>query len=118
MDADPERLEQVFINLLNNAARYTPEDGRITVQAATEDGTALVAVSDSGKGISPELLPRIFDMFLQEDPSSRPSRGGLGMGLAIVRQLVVLHGGSVEALSEGPGRGAEFRVRLPLIPDA
>jgi signal transduction histidine kinase/ActR/RegA family two-component response regulator len=112
---DPIRLTQIFANLLNNAAKYTPERGKITLTAQKRDGRALVSVRDSGEGIAPEMLPRVFDLFTQAPPASAQAKGGLGIGLTLVRQLVELHGGSVEAFSEGPGRGSEFVVTLPLL---
>jgi signal transduction histidine kinase len=109
--ADPTRLHQVLVNLLTNAARYTEEGGHVWVTAEAA-GARVVRVRDDGAGIDPDLLPRIFDLFHQ-GPSSR-ARGGLGVGLALVKRLVELHGGSVSAYSGGPGKGAEFTVRLPV----
>ena len=114
---DRTRLTQVIANLLNNAAKYTPPGGRIALSAAREQGQAVLRVSDNGAGIEPHLLGWIFEMFTQADRSPERSRGGLGIGLSLVRQLVELHGGSVEARSEGRGRGSEFVVRLPLVPE-
>ncbi len=114
VDGDPARLAQVLANLLNNAAKYTDPGGRIVVTAAGEGEQAVVRVRDNGAGIAPEMLPRIFDMFVQENRSIDRSQGGLGLGLAIVRSLVELHGGTVSVHSEGLGRGSEFVVRLPL----
>jgi len=112
--ADAHRLTQAIANLLSNAARYTDPGGSIAVTASADDGWAVLAVRDSGAGIAPELLPRIFDMFVQgQRPSDRPD-GGLGLGLAIVRSLVELHGGTVSAASGGPGQGSVFELRLPL----
>jgi len=110
LEADADRLAQVINNLLNNAARYTPAGGRITltVEACAED--VVVSVADTGIGLRSEDLPRVFEMFEQVAESGG---GGLGIGLALVRRLVDLHGGSVEARSAGPGHGSEFRVRLP-----
>ena len=110
---DPTRLSQVVSNLLTNAAKYTPAGGQIIVRAADEDGTLVVRVRDTGIGISAEVLPTIFDLFVQERQASDRSQGGLGLGLAIVRNLVERHGGAVSAHSEGPGCGSEFTVRLP-----
>src|SRR5690606_22958706 len=113
LDADPMRLAQVFSNLLNNAARYTPAGGRIAVSACREGDGVVVAVRDTGVGIAAENLTRVFEMFVQGD---RTQAGGLGIGLALVRALVEMHGGRVEARSEGAGRGSEFAVSLPLAP--
>jgi PAS domain S-box-containing protein len=112
--ADVTRLCQIVSNLLNNAAKYTPDGGRIEVAARRQDGDAVVTVKDSGVGIPPAMLPRVFDLFAQVDRNSDRSQGGLGIGLALVKQLVEMHGGEVEAYSEGAGRGCEFTVRLPL----
>jgi signal transduction histidine kinase/CheY-like chemotaxis protein len=114
VDGDPARLAQVLANLLNNAAKYTDPGGRIAVTAVGEGEQAVVRVRDNGAGIAPNILPRIFDMFVQEGRSIDRSQGGLGLGLAIVRSLVELHGGTVSVHSEGLGRGSEFVVRLPL----
>jgi len=115
VNGDPTRLSQILSNLLNNAAKYTPEGGRIEVALEVEDGQAVVSVQDSGIGISEEMLPRVFDMFAQVDRTLERSQGGLGIGLALVRKLVELHGGSVRAYSDGDGRGSRFVVRLPLV---
>ena len=109
--ADPVRLEQVLANLLANAAKFTDPGGDIRLTAQAEAGQVVLRVRDNGRGIDPELLPRVFDPFWQ-GPESQPARG-LGLGLALVRSLVELHGGSVAARSDGPGTGAEFIVRLP-----
>ncbi|MBA2961147.1 MULTISPECIES: ATP-binding protein [Ramlibacter] len=116
--ADVTRLCQVIANLLNNAAKYTPEAGRIELVARRQDDWAVVEVRDSGAGIPPDMLPRVFEMFTQVDRTIGRSQGGLGIGLALVHKLVDLHGGQVEASSEGPGRGSTFTVRLPLAPHA
>ena len=113
LEADPTRLAQVILNLLNNAAKYTDRAGRIELTAERENGDVLVKVRDNGIGIPPEMLPRVFDLFAQVDPSMERSEGGLGIGLTLVQRLVTLHGGSVEAKSEGPGTGSEFILRLP-----
>ncbi|HEX7054061.1 MAG TPA: ATP-binding protein [Burkholderiales bacterium] len=112
VEADPVRLAQVFSNLINNAAKYTDRGGRIEVrvQAGPE---IRVAVRDNGIGIAPETLPQVFEMFSQAAPALDRSQGGLGIGLFLVKNLVEMHGGSVEARSEGPGKGSEFVVRLP-----
>jgi CheY-like chemotaxis protein len=112
--ADPVRLTQIFTNLLNNAAKYTPAGGRIWLAARQEGREAVVSVHDTGVGIPAEMLPRVFDLFTQVESPLDHARGGLGIGLALVQKLVALHGGRVEARSEGPGRGSEFIVRLPV----
>jgi signal transduction histidine kinase len=112
--ADSRRLEQVFINLLGNASRYTDAGGELSMRMYTQNGQAGVAIRDTGIGIAPEVVPRIFDLFTQADATSRRSEAGLGVGLALVRSLVELHGGSVTAASAGLGRGSEFIVCLPM----
>ena len=112
---DSARLAQVMSNLLTNAAKYTPPGGRIRVDALAADGDVVVRVTDTGIGIDPTMLPRIFDLFTQERQAIDRAEGGLGLGLAIVRSLVALHGGSVAAQSEGRGRGSEFVIRLPRV---
>ena len=114
VEADAGRLEQVFVNLLNNAAKYTPEGGRIWVKGTTEGEDAVVHVEDTGIGVPSELLPRIFKLFTQVESSRSQSQGGLGIGLNLVKRLVALHGGTVQVRSEGEGKGARFTVRLPL----
>ena len=113
LEADAARLEQVVSNLLNNAAKYTEPGGRIELEAGSAGGEAYVRVRDTGVGIDPKLLPRIFDLFTQAERSLDRSQGGLGIGLTLVRRLVELHGGSVVASSAGVGLGSEFTVRLP-----
>ena len=110
------RLAQVFDNLLDNAGKFTDPGGRLEVRLAVgEDGRqAVLLVRDTGMGIEPELLPRLFEAFAQADRSLDRTRGGLGLGLAVVKGLVEMHGGEVAAASAGPGRGAEFTVRLPV----
>jgi signal transduction histidine kinase/CheY-like chemotaxis protein len=115
---DPMRLEQVFANLLHNAAKYTEPGGRIAVAVEREDDQAVVRVRDDGIGIPPELLPHVFDLFTQGDRSLDRARGGLGIGLTLVQRIVELHGGTIAAASEGAGRGSEFVVRLPARPPA
>ena len=110
---DPIRLSQVVSNLLTNAAKYTPPGGRVTVRGAEDDGQIVLRVRDTGIGIAPEVLPRIFDLFVQERQAIDRSQGGLGLGLTIVRNLIQGHGGTVSAHSDGPGLGSEFVVRLP-----
>jgi signal transduction histidine kinase/DNA-binding response OmpR family regulator len=114
VDGDAPRLAQVISNLLANAAKYTPPAGLIKVQAGLEEDQVVVSVRDTGIGIDPEVLPHIFDPFTQAPQAMDRARGGLGLGLAIVRSLVSLHGGTVEARSEGRGRGAELVVKLPV----
>jgi signal transduction histidine kinase len=116
VSGDPDRLRQVFWNLLSNAVKFTPEGGRIDVRLEPVDSSARVTVSDTGEGIAPEFLPLVFDRFSQENGAASRRKGGLGLGLAIVRHLVELHGGTVTAESPGEGRGATFTVLLPLAP--
>ena len=111
VEGDSVRLTQVIANLLNNAARYTPPGGRIEIAFGTDDGQAFVSVTDNGCGLRPEVLDRIFDMFVQERTAT--SGGGLGLGLSLARRLVELHGGQISAQSEGTGRGSRFELRLP-----
>ncbi|HJX26978.1 MAG TPA: ATP-binding protein [Thermoanaerobaculia bacterium] len=115
LEADPIRLSQVLANLLNNAARYTDSGGRIWLTAGLEGGEAVIRVRDSGIGIPAPMLPRVFEIFTQVEPSRGSTHGGLGIGLAIVQRLVGMHGGTVEAESPGPGLGSTFTVRLPLL---
>jgi PAS domain S-box-containing protein len=114
VEGDPIRLEQVFLNLIQNAAKYTPECGRITIKATVEGREVAVRVEDTGIGIPHEMLPKIFDLFTQVEAARSGSQGGLGIGLTLVKQLVTIHGGSVQVRSDGPGKGSEFIVRLPL----
>jgi PAS domain S-box-containing protein len=111
---DLTRLAQVFSNLLNNASKYTPGGGHLRISARRDGAHAVVQVADSGSGIAPEMLPRVFDLFAQGHHATPPGQGGLGIGLWLVRRLVEMHHGSIEAHSEGPGRGSTFTVRLPL----
>ncbi|HEX8145264.1 MAG TPA: HAMP domain-containing sensor histidine kinase [Pyrinomonadaceae bacterium] len=111
---DPERLQQVFWNLLSNAVKFTPEGGRIEVRLERVDSFARVTVTDTGKGIDPEFLPFVFDRFSQENGATSKRKGGLGLGLSVVRHLVEMHGGTVRAESPGVGLGATFAVTLPL----
>lgn len=111
---DAVRLAQVLCNLLTNAAKFTPPDERISLTTRLVDGMAEVVVEDSGKGLAPDLLPRVFDLFVQGEQPAGSHAGGLGLGLSIVKNLVQMHGGTVSAASAGPGRGATFTVRLPL----
>jgi signal transduction histidine kinase/ActR/RegA family two-component response regulator len=113
IDADPDRLRQVVGNLLNNAVKFTPPGGRVDVKLAKRDKWIELVVADTGKGIDPDFLPRVFTAFSQADSASTRSFGGLGLGLAISKELVELHGGTIHAESEGIERGATFVVRLP-----
>ena len=113
VQADAARLEQVFVNLLFNAAKYTDPGGHIELSVGREDGEAVVRVRDDGIGIDPDILPHVFDLFVQADPSSRRADAGLGVGLALVRSVVNRHGGRVTAASAGPRCGTEFAVHLP-----
>jgi CheY-like chemotaxis protein len=117
LDADPTRLAQVIGNLLNNACKFTDKGGRIALVVARDGDTAAVRVSDSGVGLAADQLPRIFDMFTQIDTSLERSRGGLGIGLTLVKSLVEMHGGTVLASSAGLNQGSEFVVRLPVLAD-
>lgn len=117
LSADPTRLEQVLVNLLNNSVKYTKLGGKISLTAEREgEAQVVIRVRDNGVGISTELLPHVFDLFTQADCTLARSEGGLGIGLTMVKRLVELHGGSVEADSHGPNRGSEFVVRLPALP--
>jgi PAS domain S-box-containing protein len=118
VNVDPMRLSQVISNLLANAAKYTPPGGEITVDAEQVDDDVVLRVRDTGIGVAPEVLPRIFELFVQDSQTIDRSQGGLGIGLTIVRNLVERHGGSVSAHSAGPGRGSEFVVRLPWVAPA
>jgi len=111
---DAARLEQVVINLLSNAVKFTPSGGSVELVADRIASSARVTVTDTGAGIAPEFLPRVFDHFSQADTGPCRARGGLGLGLTIVRQLIELHRGSVQVESEGDARGARFTVLLPL----
>jgi CheY-like chemotaxis protein/anti-sigma regulatory factor (Ser/Thr protein kinase) len=112
---DPTRLEQVVTNLLDNAVKYTPPGGRVEVSIVADREDAVLTVEDTGAGIHHDVLPVIFDLFVQGSRTLARSEGGLGLGLTIVKRLVELHGGSVSASSPGPNRGSQFRVRLPRI---
>jgi len=114
IQADSARIDQVLANLIGNALKYTPAGGRITIRVAIVDDQAVCEITDTGLGMSPEVLQRAFELFYQEERSSDRARGGLGIGLTLVRQLVELHGGTVEATSDGEGRGSRFTIRLPL----
>jgi CheY-like chemotaxis protein/two-component sensor histidine kinase len=114
LDADPVRLAQVVGNLLTNAAKYTDPGGRIWLTAERDGTMAALRVRDDGIGIAPHMLPRIFELFVQVDHTSTKAQGGLGIGLTLVKNLVEMHNGTVEAKSEGLGKGSEFIVRLPI----
>lgn len=113
--ADPDRLQQILWNLLTNAIKFTPHGGRVEVRLSKSQDSALITVSDTGIGINPDFLPYVFERFRQEDSSMTRNYGGLGLGLAIVRHLVELHGGTVSVYSEGEGKGTTFTVMLPLM---
>src|SRR6185436_19519220 len=115
VDADATRMEQVFSNLLSNAVKYTGRGGLISVSASRSGNEVVVLVKDSGMGIPPDLLPRVFDAFVQGRQALDRSQGGLGSGLTLVKSLVELHGGAVAVQSAGLGKGSEFRVWLPLV---
>jgi CheY-like chemotaxis protein/anti-sigma regulatory factor (Ser/Thr protein kinase) len=115
VDADETRIAQVIDNLLTNAVKFTPAGGNVIMTVQRERDDALIRVADTGIGISPTLLPRIFDLFVQGERTRVRTMGGLGIGLTLVKRLVEMHGGSVGAVSEGPGRGGVFTVRLPRV---
>jgi len=112
--ADPVRLEQATCNLVVNAVKFTPEGGTIDVKVSTDDGFALIAVADNGVGIRPDMLEHVFDLFAQDAVTIDRTKGGLGIGLTLVKRLVELHGGTIQAFSEGLGTGSRFEIRLPL----
>jgi CheY-like chemotaxis protein len=118
VDGDPQRLTQVFGNLLNNACKYTSAGGAIELVAHVEEGTVIVSIRDNGVGIPLERLDEVFDLFVQVDTSLERAQGGLGIGLTLVRRLVEMHGGTVKAYSAGPGEGSRFEVKLPLAREA
>jgi CheY-like chemotaxis protein len=119
LDGDATRLAQIFANLLNNAAKYTPRGGSIRLSAERRGDEVVVSVKDDGIGFSPEIRPRLFEMFSQAAPALERSQGGLGIGLSLVKALTEMHGGNVDARSDGPGKGSEFLVRLPVMaPDS
>jgi two-component system CheB/CheR fusion protein len=115
LDADPTRLKQVFINLLSNASKFSDSTATIWVKVITEDNELVLRVEDQGRGIPSDLLPHLFELFSQGETADYQGHSGLGLGLSIVKQYVELHGGSIQARSEGVGRGSEFIVRLPLM---
>ena len=118
VEADPARIEQVVVNLLNNAAKYTEPGGLIRMTVGQEGTEAVVRIRDNGVGIAPEMLPQIFELFTQVDGSLGRSYGGLGIGLALARNLVEMHEGRLQASSAGLGKGCEFTIKLPLLLDA
>jgi signal transduction histidine kinase len=115
LDADHTRLAQVVANLLNNAAKYTPPGGAVTLSARAHDGVAEIRVTDTGIGIPPEMQSRIFEIFAQVEDHLAKAQGGLGIGLALVKQLVALHGGAITVESGGENMGSTFTVRIPVI---
>jgi PAS domain S-box-containing protein len=117
VDVDPDRMSQVFVNLLTNAAKYTPAGGTIWVKVTMEGNEVVARVEDNGVGIPTDMLPKIFELFTQVESSRSMSQGGLGIGLSLVKDLVTLHGGSVQVRSEGTGKGSDFAVRLPAAPE-
>jgi signal transduction histidine kinase len=116
VDGDHTRLVQVMTNLVTNAAKYTPENGHIAARLTADAGHAILQVQDNGSGIGSDLLPVVFDLFTQGSRTLDRAQGGLGLGLALVRKLVELHGGTVTATSPGQGHGSTFTVKLPLLP--
>jgi len=114
VEGDPIRLGQIAWNLLNNAIKFTPVEGKVRITLSGEGDYSVLAVEDSGQGIAPEFLPHVFEIFRQADASIVRRQGGMGIGLALVKQLAELHGGDVKAESEGPGKGARFTVKVPL----
>jgi two-component system CheB/CheR fusion protein len=114
IEADPTRFEQIFVNLITNALTFTPAGGQVSIKATVAGAEAVILVEDTGVGIGPEMLPRIFDLFTQEPEAKPLSLGGLGIGLSLVKQLVEAHGGMVQVRSDGRNLGSEFAVRLPL----
>jgi CheY-like chemotaxis protein/anti-sigma regulatory factor (Ser/Thr protein kinase) len=115
VNGDPARLVQCVTNLLTNAIKYTDSGGQIHVESRAEGDLAIIEIRDNGAGIAPELLPRVFDLFVQSQRTLDRSQGGLGIGLSVVRRLIEMHGGSVEARSDGPGHGSVFSIRLPRV---
>jgi signal transduction histidine kinase len=118
MRGDPHRLQQAIWNLLSNAVKFTPRSGRVHVRGRIVDGRVEIVVQDTGEGIAPDVLPHVFERFRQADSTSTRGSGGLGLGLAIVRHIVELHGGAVVAASPGPGQGATFTLSLPATTSA
>src|SRR5205085_10553581 len=114
VQGDPDRLQQVFWNLMSNALKFTPPKGTITVRLMSEGNSVRLTIADTGDGIEAEFLPHVFDRFRQADSTSSRKHGGLGIGLTIVKHIVTLHRGSVRVDSRGKGHGATFTVKLPL----
>jgi signal transduction histidine kinase len=114
IDADLTRVAQIVGNLLNNAAKYTPEGGRIIVTVRRDNDHAILSVADTGAGIPTEMLPKVFDLFTQVDRDLERSQGGLGLGLTLVKRLIEMHGGEIEARSPGINQGSTFTIRMPL----
>jgi signal transduction histidine kinase len=114
--ADPNRLQQVIWNLLNNAVKFTPDDGAVTVSACAEDGKVVMRVSDTGIGLTEAELPHVFETFWQAEPRTTRRFGGLGLGLSIARRLIELHGARIEASSAGPNAGTTFTITFPAAP--
>jgi two-component system CheB/CheR fusion protein len=114
IDGDPARLQQIQVNLLSNAAKYTPRGGHVALEVGRDDGHAVIRVRDDGAGIAPDMLGTVFELFVQSNRTLDRAEGGIGVGLTLVKSLVEMHGGSVSAFSEGEGKGSEFVVRLPL----
>src|SRR5262249_11792918 len=115
---DPERLQQAICNVVGNAVKFTPDEGCVRVRLAHDAAKAELTVEDTGRGIAPGFLPHVFERFRQADSVTGREKGGLGLGLAISRHLIELHGGTIVAASEGPGKGACFTVVLPVSPSA
>src|SRR6185437_10993763 len=118
VSGDHARLVQCVANILTNASKYTDPGGEIRIEMHSDGSRAVITITDNGVGIPAELLPQIFDLFVQSNRSLDRSQGGLGIGLSVVRRLIEMHGGSVSAASDGPGRGARFEITLPVIDSA
>jgi two-component system CheB/CheR fusion protein len=117
VSGDMTRLVQVIVNLLNNAAKYTPDGGHISISVAEEGADVLIRVKDNGMGIAPQMIEHVFDLFAQGERTLARTEGGLGIGLTLARRIVALHGGNITAASEGAGKGSTFTVRLPRLPE-
>src|SRR6185436_15903203 len=113
LDVDPARFVQIVSNVLHNAVKFTERDGSVALAARVEDGALVLTVADTGVGMSPDVLPRVFDLFMQDEETARKAPGGLGIGLALARRLVEMHGGAIDATSPGLNRGSTFTVWLP-----
>jgi two-component system CheB/CheR fusion protein len=114
IEGDASRLQQVCVNLLTNAAKYTPSGGTVSLEASTEDDHAVIRVRDDGVGIAPDMLDAIFELFVQSHRTLERAQGGIGVGLTLAKSLVEMHGGTLVATSDGAGKGSTFEVRLPL----